>query len=90
MQCDPALPAIQGQEWSDVQQRFLFCKMLIVDFPQQLSQITGKKPGEELDFGNDIKSLAASVCVRLETNNTRAGLPCSQNSFVTCGLTRNI
>ncbi len=51
--------------------------MLIDDFPQHLSQITGEKPEEELDFRNNFKTLAANVCVRLETNNTWAGLPCS-------------
>lgn len=62
LQIDPELKTKKAKEdFKDVYERCLFSEILVNDTSGKLSTLTEEKPGEEIDFGPEVKAAADRI-----------------------------
>ncbi len=62
-QVDPTLPesAKASEQWGHVVSRSAFANILILDTTGKLSMMTREQPGQEIDFGDEIREKAKAL-----------------------------
>lgn len=60
-QVDPSVPESQQTDFRECLERCMFAQLLIEDQTGKLSAMTQEEPGEELDFGEDIREAAKEL-----------------------------